>query len=79
MWSDYEKLKSEDNKFLVEKINFLKEEIKKLKAEEKRLRKAGDAMYDFAVKDSTDLGNVPSFDKWSKEFHGSNKDKVWSP
>jgi hypothetical protein len=68
-----------NNKFLVEKINFLKEEIKKLKAEEKRLRKAGDAMYDFAVKDSTGIWLVPSFDKWSKEFHSSNKDKGWSP
>jgi hypothetical protein len=68
-----------DDKFLLEQIKLLKEEIKKLKAEDKRLRKAGDAMYDFAVKDSMGIWVMPPFDKWSKEFHSSNQDKGWTP
>ena len=41
-------------------------EIDRLKAENERLRKAGDAMYDLAVKDSMGLWVMPAFEKWSE-------------
>ena len=44
-------------------------------AENERLRKAGDAMYDFAVQDSMGIWVMPPFDKWSKEFHSKNNAK----
>ena len=47
----------------------------KLKAENERLRKAGDAMYDLAVKDSMGLWVMPPFENWSEKHHTKNATK----
>jgi hypothetical protein len=45
-----------------------------LKAENERLRKAGDAMLDTAIQDSTGLWLLPAFENWIKAKEKTEKE-----
>ena len=53
-----------------EELIYIRESNERLKAENERLRKAGDAMYNAAVQDSTGLWLTKPFEDWAKAKEG---------
>ena len=65
---------SEDRQSLYLRSESFADQILELKAENERLLKAGDAMLDTAIQDSTGLWLLPAFENWIKAKEKTEKE-----
>ena len=72
--SDLDKFIGDWNDARDAQVTLFKVEIMALKAENERLRKAGDAMLDTAIQDSTGLWLLPAFENWIKAKEKTEKE-----